>query len=186
MESSSATRPLAVVPRASSGIGLELAKQFAANGFDLILAAEDEAISAAAGQIDSGASVEAVQVDLATSEGVDELYGRVTAVGAQGHRGDRDLADAGTDGDRVIRARRHARHQGGRRREGRDAPQGGRARLGEGSPAQPYSAGSRIPSVSIRSLRISSATVRSSVMSSLEMHTRSRGTTRFSITTSSA
>ena len=95
MESSSATRPLAVVPRASSGIGLELAKQFAANGFDLILAAEDEAISAAAGQIDWGASVEAVQVDLATSEGVDELYGRVTAVGAQGHRGDRDLADAG-------------------------------------------------------------------------------------------
>jgi len=81
MESSSATRPLAVVTGASSGIGLELAKQFAANGFDLIVAAEDADISAAARQIDSGASVEAVQVDLATSEGVDELYGRVTAAG---------------------------------------------------------------------------------------------------------
>ena len=34
-------RPLALVTGASSGIGRELAKQFAANGFDLIVAAED-------------------------------------------------------------------------------------------------------------------------------------------------
>ena len=35
-------RSLAVVTGASSGIGHELAKQFAANGFDLVVAAEDE------------------------------------------------------------------------------------------------------------------------------------------------
>ncbi len=34
-------RPLALVTGASSGIGRELAKQFAENGFDLIAAAED-------------------------------------------------------------------------------------------------------------------------------------------------
>ena len=43
-------KPLAVVTGASSGIGYELAKQFATNGFDLIVAAEDEAIATAAGE----------------------------------------------------------------------------------------------------------------------------------------
>ena len=38
-------KPLAVVTGASSGIGYELAKQFATNGFDLIVAAEDEAVA---------------------------------------------------------------------------------------------------------------------------------------------
>lgn len=36
----SSTRPLAVVTGASSGIGLELAKQFAQNGFDLLIASQ--------------------------------------------------------------------------------------------------------------------------------------------------
>jgi len=35
-------RPLAVVTGASSGIGLELAKQFAVNRFDLVVAAEPQ------------------------------------------------------------------------------------------------------------------------------------------------
>jgi short-subunit dehydrogenase len=35
-------RPVAVVTGASSGIGLELAKVLADNGFDLVLAAEDD------------------------------------------------------------------------------------------------------------------------------------------------
>jgi uncharacterized protein len=42
------TRPLAVVTGASSGIGLELAKAFATEGYDLVLAAEDDAIELAA------------------------------------------------------------------------------------------------------------------------------------------
>ena len=74
--------PLAVVTGASSGIGLELAKQFAANGFDLVVAAEDSDIDTVAGDLrSSGAHVEAVRVDLATDDGVDELFRRITATG---------------------------------------------------------------------------------------------------------
>jgi uncharacterized protein len=78
----STKRPLAVVTGASSGIGLELARQFAENGFDLIIAAEDDELAAAASDLErSGARVEAVQVDLATPDGVDELQRRMTAAG---------------------------------------------------------------------------------------------------------
>jgi short-subunit dehydrogenase len=74
-------RPLALVTGASSGIGLELAKQFARNGFDLVIAAEDAELADAKRQIeaeDGDASVEAVQVDLATSGGVMDLWARVS------------------------------------------------------------------------------------------------------------
>jgi short-subunit dehydrogenase len=68
-------RPLAVVTGASSGIGYELAKQFATNDFDLIVAAEDARIGDVATELQGlGAAAEAVQVDLATDEGVDTLY----------------------------------------------------------------------------------------------------------------
>jgi len=67
-------RPLAVVTGASSGIGYELAKQFANHGFDLIVAAEDAHIN----DVGTELAAEAVQVDLATDEGVDELYGRLS------------------------------------------------------------------------------------------------------------
>jgi uncharacterized protein len=75
-------RPLALVTGASSGIGRELATQFAENGFDLIVTAEDSDILAAALELEgSGARVEAVQVDLASPEGVEQLYRRVTETG---------------------------------------------------------------------------------------------------------
>jgi len=77
MEAAS-TRPLAVVTGASSGIGYELAKQFATNGFDLVVCAEDDAIVTAAGEIEGfGARTEAVQADLTTAAGVEQLYGRI-------------------------------------------------------------------------------------------------------------
>ena len=75
------SRPLAVVTGASAGIGIELAAQFADNGFDLVIAAEDDAIHTAATRMPEGAQVLAVQVDLATAEGVEELYGHIKETG---------------------------------------------------------------------------------------------------------
>src|SRR3954451_7012792 len=77
-----ATRPLAVVTGASSGIGLELARQFATNGFDLLIAAEDAELEPAAQELRAtGAGVEAVRVDLATAGGGEELSARIAAAG---------------------------------------------------------------------------------------------------------
>jgi short-subunit dehydrogenase len=73
---------LAVVTGASSGIGFELAKVFAENGFDLIVAAEDEELEPAARELNQiGRSVEAVRVDLSRPEGVESLYEKMTATG---------------------------------------------------------------------------------------------------------
>jgi short-subunit dehydrogenase len=77
MPSPSTTRPLAVVTGASSGIGFELAKQCATNGFDLILAADEPLEDAADVCRQLGARVETVAVDLATIPGVDSLVDRI-------------------------------------------------------------------------------------------------------------
>jgi short-subunit dehydrogenase len=75
-------RRLAVVTGASSGIGYELAKVLAEEGFDLIVAAEDEELEPAARELNQiGRSVEAVRVDLSQPEGVEELYEKMTANG---------------------------------------------------------------------------------------------------------
>jgi short-subunit dehydrogenase len=77
-----ADRPLAVVTGASTGIGYELAQCCVDNGFDLIIAADEPEINQAANTFRKfGASVEAVEADLATEEGVDKLYEAVRRVG---------------------------------------------------------------------------------------------------------
>ncbi|HEX3993519.1 MAG TPA: SDR family NAD(P)-dependent oxidoreductase [Acetobacteraceae bacterium] len=74
-------RSLAVVTGASTGIGFELAKCCARNGFDLLVAADEAAIHTAASAFrDMGVSVDAVEADLATIQGVDKLY---TAIGGR-------------------------------------------------------------------------------------------------------
>src|SRR5215216_6127857 len=68
-------RPLAVVTGASAGIGYELAKLCAQNGFDLVVAADHPKIVHAAQDFRMlGADAEPVETDLATIEGVDRLY----------------------------------------------------------------------------------------------------------------
>ena len=68
-------RPLAVVTGASSGIGYELARLCAENGFDLVIAADRPEIVESAQALQTlGATVQHLQVDLSTYEGVDKLY----------------------------------------------------------------------------------------------------------------
>jgi short-subunit dehydrogenase len=65
----------AVVTGASTGIGLELARCCAEDGFNLLIAADEPEIESAAAELrQSGVEVETVQADLATIEGVDKLY----------------------------------------------------------------------------------------------------------------
>lgn len=75
-------RPLAVVTGASTGIGLELARQFARHGFDLVIAADEPALEDAREQLArSGAQVEAVRVDLGTPAGVEQVHARIQTAG---------------------------------------------------------------------------------------------------------
>jgi len=84
-------RQLAIVTGASTGIGFELAKCCTAHGFDLLIAADEPAIEDAAKALRSGgASVDAVQADLATIEGVETLLR-----GLNGRAVDALLANAG-------------------------------------------------------------------------------------------
>lgn len=90
MENNSA-RPFAIVTGASTGIGYELAKCCAENGFDLLIAADEPEIVNAARSLSAiGGSVEAVEADLATIEGVDKLCTLMN-----GRRIDALLANAG-------------------------------------------------------------------------------------------
>lgn len=71
---------LAVVTGASSGIGFNLAKVFAENGFDLIVNAEDSGLSQAAAALKiTGVNVTPVQADLATFEGCKKFWQAVEA-----------------------------------------------------------------------------------------------------------
>lgn len=73
-------RPLAVVTGASSGIGFELAKVFAENGFDLLITAEDEEIQTAQRELNQlTASVECTRLDLSREADVLRLYERIKA-----------------------------------------------------------------------------------------------------------
>jgi short-subunit dehydrogenase len=90
---SESARPLALVTGASSGIGRELAKQFAEHGFDLIIAAEDVELDDATEELRGmGAVVAPVSVDLTERTDVDRL---VAAVRGSGRRLDAAALNAG-------------------------------------------------------------------------------------------
>lgn len=73
----------AVVTGASSGIGYELAKEFASHGYDLLIVAEDEGIEEAATVLrrDGRTQVTAVRADLATYDGVEQVYAAILESG---------------------------------------------------------------------------------------------------------
>lgn len=74
---------LAVVTGASSGIGEELAKLCAKDGYDLVVAADEPAIQNVSEALASyNVSVDAVEADLASEGGGDKLIGKI---------GDRDI-----------------------------------------------------------------------------------------------
>ena len=82
MSTSTEERPLALVTGASSGIGYELARQFAEHGFDLVVTAADAELATAAQHLrGDGAQVTAIRTDLSTPAGVDEVYDAVRATG---------------------------------------------------------------------------------------------------------
>src|SRR5215213_2824745 len=78
----SETAKLALVTGASSGIGFELARLFADDGYEVVVAADDDGIHAGAEKLAStGAQVRAVQVDLRDPDGVERLYRAATEGG---------------------------------------------------------------------------------------------------------
>jgi short-subunit dehydrogenase len=74
---------LAVITGASNGIGLELAKVLATEGYDLIVAAEDAPrLKTAVSDLKAlGANVTSVVTDLAKTDGVDKLWQACEAAG---------------------------------------------------------------------------------------------------------
>ena len=70
---SQSSRPLALVTGASSGIGYNLARIAALKGYDLIVAA-DQPLDEAVMDFESlGATVQSINVELASKEGVDKF-----------------------------------------------------------------------------------------------------------------
>jgi len=75
---SQSERHLAIVTGASTGIGKELATLAAKHRYDLVVAANEDAIETAAKEFRAlGAEVDAVNADLSTTEGVDQLIAAV-------------------------------------------------------------------------------------------------------------
>lgn len=83
-------RKYALITGASSGIGLELAKLAAADGYDLLVVADTSLAETASELRGTGVDVQAVEIDLSTFEGVDRLL-----AAAGGRKVDVLMANAG-------------------------------------------------------------------------------------------
>jgi len=80
----------AIVTGASTGIGLDLAKLAAKDGYDLLVVADTPFVDASAGLGGTGIEVETLETDLSTIEGVDQLLSA-----ARGRQVDLLCANAG-------------------------------------------------------------------------------------------
>ena len=75
-------RPFALVTGASRGIGLEIARQLAGRGHDLLVTAEDDDVDAVVDELRAlGAEVTTFVADLRTGTGVESLYAAAVAQG---------------------------------------------------------------------------------------------------------
>ncbi|PKR89820.1 oxidoreductase [Pleomorphomonas diazotrophica] len=75
-------RGIAVITGASTGIGLELTRCAAADGYDLVIAADEPAIHEAADLLgEHGVNIRAVEADLSTPEGIARLIDVIDADG---------------------------------------------------------------------------------------------------------
>jgi short-subunit dehydrogenase len=88
------SRPFAVITGASSGIGRELARQFMAHGFDILVTDEDGGLDATAGDLAEGltgtagdqagagsGTIQEVVADLATPEGAERVVAAIATIG---------------------------------------------------------------------------------------------------------
>lgn len=84
----------AVITGASSGIGYELAKVFLKHGYDVMAVSHSEKIHQAVGDLSElgGGKVQAVQADLATRDGVEQVF---TAIRGAGRNVDALVLNAG-------------------------------------------------------------------------------------------
>jgi short-subunit dehydrogenase len=72
----------AIVTGASSGIGLSLAKELAGRGYDLAISSAGDRLNTAVQELQAiGASVTAIQQDLASREGVENFWNEVISLG---------------------------------------------------------------------------------------------------------
>jgi len=102
---------LAVITGASTGIGLELARCAVADGCEIIICADEDAIAAVEADFRTqGATVTAVQADLGTPEGVASLFDAIGArqvdymmANAGRGRGDAFLNQSEAEFDEVLR-----------------------------------------------------------------------------------
>ncbi len=78
MESMAAGQ-VAVVTGGSSGIGFELARELLSRGFEVLIVAEDDGVRRAAREL--GPRANALQVDLASYQGVERLYAHMKGIG---------------------------------------------------------------------------------------------------------
>ncbi len=75
-------KPLAVVASNKNSVGYELAKQFAENGYDLIVVAANPSVVEEVEEFKKyGVDAVSFQLDLSTAEGVEQLYKRIIATG---------------------------------------------------------------------------------------------------------
>ena len=108
MSAPPANRPLALVTGASNGIGTEIAGQLASRGYDIIGTGRGHSIDTVAEYLRAqGATVYPLRADLATYDGVEDLWKQVREIGKAGrarHAGPQQ----GTHPDHFGHLRHHA------------------------------------------------------------------------------